>query len=171
MLCWNNYYLLGSIGGYMGLLLGASILTILELVDFVFCNLLRRCFHWRTTDGSLVQVIPDVGHRGQHRKTSIVIDKILHRLPGPELSQPAGDCRRRSISGYPSWTSSVSYVLLFTYYVSKFRLKWLFTLDWKCNNKRNTTWCAWCMTVDLQITNHGWKLDPTNFWWEIFCWK
>ena len=33
----------GEVGGYMGLLIGASILTILEIVDLVVYNLFLRC--------------------------------------------------------------------------------------------------------------------------------
>ena len=33
----------GEVGGYMGLLLGASTLTVLEVVDLIIYHLLRKC--------------------------------------------------------------------------------------------------------------------------------
>ena len=35
--------LLGEIGGFLGLLLGASVLTVCELVDFILVNSLLAC--------------------------------------------------------------------------------------------------------------------------------
>ena len=35
--------LLGEIGGFLGLLLGASVLTVCELVDYLTLALLRKC--------------------------------------------------------------------------------------------------------------------------------
>ena len=35
--------LAGELGGYLGLLLGASVVTVFELLDFVIYNSARRC--------------------------------------------------------------------------------------------------------------------------------
>ena len=35
--------LLGEIGGFLGLLLGASVLTVCELVDFILVNSIMAC--------------------------------------------------------------------------------------------------------------------------------
>ena len=35
--------LMGEVGGFMGLLLGASIITLIELIDFLFMACLKRC--------------------------------------------------------------------------------------------------------------------------------
>ena len=35
--------LLGEVGGFMGLLLGASLLTFFEIIDFIMQNIAQRC--------------------------------------------------------------------------------------------------------------------------------
>ena len=35
--------LTGDIGGYLGLLIGGSVLTVIEVIDLVFYNSLMRC--------------------------------------------------------------------------------------------------------------------------------
>ena len=41
--------LLSEVGGFMGLLLGASVLTVCELVDYIVLTVTSRCVSWSTT--------------------------------------------------------------------------------------------------------------------------
>ena len=41
--------LLSEVGGFMGLLLGASVLTVCELVDYIVLTVTSRCVRWSTT--------------------------------------------------------------------------------------------------------------------------
>ena len=41
----NNFInISGDIGGYMGLLLGASVMTVFEFVDFIFYNIAAKLY-------------------------------------------------------------------------------------------------------------------------------
>ncbi len=41
-------YLPGDVGGFMGLLLGGSAITIFELMDLIIYNVIRKCNKTRT---------------------------------------------------------------------------------------------------------------------------
>ena len=53
----NMLSLLGEVGGFMGLLLGASILTLCELIDYIAILCLKRC-HTKKMKKNQTQPMP-----------------------------------------------------------------------------------------------------------------